>query len=60
MLLRIRSITYLAARINGYELVDPEGHDLPRFSQLARRKTQSLRDRVRRFRQPPQRRERSR
>ena len=31
MLLRIRSITYLAARINGYELVDPEGHDLPRF-----------------------------
>ena len=32
MLLRIRSITYLAARINGYEFVDPEGHDLPRFS----------------------------
>jgi ferredoxin-NADP reductase len=31
MLLRIRSITYLAARINGYELVDPGGHDLPRF-----------------------------
>jgi ferredoxin-NADP reductase len=32
MLLRIRSITYLAARINGYELVDPDGHDLPRFA----------------------------
>jgi vanillate O-demethylase ferredoxin subunit len=32
MLLRIRSITYLAARINGYELVDPGGDDLPRFA----------------------------
>ncbi len=32
MLLRIRSITYLTARINGYELVDPDGHDLPRFA----------------------------
>ena len=32
MLLRIRSITYLAARINGYELADPGGHDLPRFA----------------------------
>jgi ferredoxin-NADP reductase len=32
MLLRIRSITYLAARINGYELTDPGGHDLPRFA----------------------------
>ena len=32
MLLRIRSITYLAARINGYEFVDPDGHDLPRFA----------------------------
>src|SRR5215813_6151728 len=32
MLLRIRSITYLAARINGYELVDPDGHGLPRFA----------------------------
>jgi vanillate O-demethylase ferredoxin subunit len=32
MLLRIRSITYLAARINAYELVDPGGHDLPRFA----------------------------
>lgn len=32
MLLRIRSITYLAIRINGYELVDPEGHDLPPFA----------------------------
>src|SRR5271165_5019481 len=31
MLLRIRSITYLAARINGYELVDLAGHDLPPF-----------------------------
>lgn len=32
MLLRIRSITYLAEDINGYELVDPNGRDLPRFS----------------------------
>src|SRR5919205_202773 len=32
MQLRIRSITYLAADINGYELVDPNGRDLPRFS----------------------------
>jgi ferredoxin-NADP reductase len=32
MLLRVRSITYLAARINGYELVDPDGHDLPPFT----------------------------
>ena len=32
MLLRVRSITYLAARINGYELVDPDGQDLPPFS----------------------------
>jgi len=32
MLLRIRSITYLAARINGYELVDPSGQDLPHFT----------------------------
>src|SRR5271166_6889762 len=32
MLLRIRSITYLATRINGYELVDPAGHDLPPFA----------------------------
>jgi ferredoxin-NADP reductase len=32
MLLRIRSITYLATRINGYELVDPNGQDLPPFS----------------------------
>jgi len=31
MLLRIRSITYLAERINGYELVDPNGHDLAPF-----------------------------
>ena len=31
MLLCIRSITYLAARINGYEFVDPNGHDLPPF-----------------------------
>ena len=31
MLLRIRSITYLAERINGYELVDPNAHDLPPF-----------------------------
>src|SRR5207244_1118653 len=32
MLLRIRSITYLAARINGYEFVDPGGRDLPLFA----------------------------
>jgi ferredoxin-NADP reductase len=32
MLLRVRSITYLAEAINGYELVDPRGRDLPRFS----------------------------
>jgi len=32
MQLRVRSITYLAEDINGYELVDPQGHDLPRFS----------------------------
>ncbi|MBV9198722.1 MAG: ferredoxin reductase [Alphaproteobacteria bacterium] len=32
MLLRVRSITYLAQRINGYELVDPEECDLPAFT----------------------------
>jgi ferredoxin-NADP reductase len=32
MLLRVRSITYLATRINGYELVDPDGQDLPSFA----------------------------
>src|SRR5438128_10194891 len=32
MQLRIRSICYLAEDINGYELVDPNGHGLPRFS----------------------------
>jgi vanillate O-demethylase ferredoxin subunit len=31
MQLRIRAITYLADAINGYELVDPRGRDLPRF-----------------------------
>lgn len=31
MRLRVRSITYLAEAINGYELVDPRGRDLPRF-----------------------------
>jgi ferredoxin-NADP reductase len=31
MLLRVRSITYLAERINGYELIDPGGSDLPPF-----------------------------
>ena len=31
MQLRVRSITYLAEAINGYELVDPRGRDLPRF-----------------------------
>jgi vanillate O-demethylase ferredoxin subunit len=32
MQLRIRSVAYLAQDINGYELVDPNGRDLPRFS----------------------------
>ena len=32
MLLRVRSITYLAEAINGYELVDPRGRDLTRFT----------------------------
>src|SRR5689334_17668596 len=32
MHLRLRSISYLAEDINGYELVDPNGRDLPRFS----------------------------
>ncbi len=32
MLLRVRSITYLAQRINGYELVDPDECDLPPFT----------------------------
>lgn len=32
MMLRIRSITHLAARINGYELVDPSGENLPTFT----------------------------
>jgi len=32
MQLRVRSITYLAQDINGYELVDPRGRDLPRFA----------------------------
>jgi ferredoxin-NADP reductase len=31
MLLRVRSITYLAQRINGYELVERDGRDLPSF-----------------------------
>jgi ferredoxin-NADP reductase len=31
MKLRVRSITWLAEAINGYELVDPRGRDLPRF-----------------------------
>lgn len=31
MQLRVRSITYLAEAIGGYELVDPRGRDLPRF-----------------------------
>jgi len=29
--LRVRSITYLAEAITGYELVDPRGRDLPRL-----------------------------
>jgi ferredoxin-NADP reductase len=32
MMLRVRSITWLAEAINGYELVDPRGRDLPRFT----------------------------
>jgi ferredoxin-NADP reductase len=32
MRLRVRSIAYLAKRINGYELVDPEERDLPPFT----------------------------
>jgi ferredoxin-NADP reductase len=32
MRLRVRSITYLAEAITGYELVDPRGRDLPRFT----------------------------
>src|SRR5713101_3774249 len=32
MQLRVRSIIYLALDINGYELVDPNGRDLPRFT----------------------------
>ena len=32
MRLRVRSIAYLAKDINGYELVDPNGRDLPRFA----------------------------
>lgn len=32
MRLRVRSILYLAQRINGYELVDPEERDLPGFT----------------------------
>src|SRR5690349_9451330 len=31
MLLRVRAITYLAQRINGYELADRDGRDLPPF-----------------------------
>ncbi|HVC57562.1 MAG TPA: PDR/VanB family oxidoreductase [Stellaceae bacterium] len=32
MQLRVRAITYLAEDVNGYELVDPKGRDLPRFA----------------------------
>ena len=32
MQLRVRSITYLAEAINGCELIDPRGRDLPRFA----------------------------
>jgi ferredoxin-NADP reductase len=49
MLLRIRSITYLAARINGYELVDPEGHDLPGFAAGAHISVRMLEGLVRDF-----------
>jgi len=49
MLLRVRSITYLAARINGYELVDPEGQDLPPFSAGAHISVRLAEDTVRDF-----------
>jgi ferredoxin-NADP reductase len=49
MLLRIRSITYLAARINGYELVDPGGQDLPRFAAGAHISLRLSQDLVRDF-----------
>ena len=32
MQLRIRSITYLADGVLGFELTDPNAHDLPRFT----------------------------
>ena len=32
MLLRVQSIAYLADRINAYELVDPDGRELPPFT----------------------------
>ena len=32
MQLRLRSITYLAEAVHGFELVDPRGRDLPRFT----------------------------
>jgi len=32
MLLRVRSIAYLAEAVNGFELVDRRGRDLPRFA----------------------------
>jgi ferredoxin-NADP reductase len=32
MLLRLRSITYLTPSINAYELVDPQGNELPPFA----------------------------
>ena len=32
MLLRVRSIAYLAQRINGYELVDRQERELPPFT----------------------------
>ncbi|HEY1430372.1 MAG TPA: ferredoxin reductase [Stellaceae bacterium] len=49
MLLRIRSITYLATRINGYELVDPDGQDLPPFTAGAHISVQLAEEIVRDF-----------
>jgi ferredoxin-NADP reductase len=49
MLLCVRSITYLAQRINGYELVDPEKCDLPAFTAGAHVSVRAARGPVRDF-----------
>lgn len=49
MLLRVRSITYLAQRINGYELMDPEECDLPAFTAGAHVSVRAARGPVRDF-----------